>query len=228
MRDKEFFLSRFAELEELAKKVGGSAWQAFGGVACVDMATLSEWRSQTLTLLRQVMPSSAPYTKQLEKFLEDGNKKVLFDRLYGIFKGAYQDFKAGMFDNLKLEIESNVSCDFLGQANALLNDKELVDYSYLPAAVLIGAVLEKTLRSLCENANPKIETVNENGRAKKMSAMIVDLKKAGVINEIRSRQLETWNAIRNSAAHGKIEEFTKEQVAAMLQGVQDFMAQHMK
>ena len=228
MRDKEFFLSRFAELEELAKKVGGSVWRALGGVVCVDMATLSEWRSQTLTLLRQVMPSSAPYTKQLEKFLEDGNKKVLFDRLYGIFKGAYQDFKAGMFDNLKLEIESNVSCDFLGQANALLNDKELVDYSYLPAAVLIGAVLEKTLRSLCENANPKIETVNENGRAKKMSAMIVDLKKAGVINEIRSRQLETWNAIRNSAAHGKIEEFTKEQVAAMLQGVQDFMAQQMK
>ena len=228
MRDKEFFLSRFAELEELAKKVGGSVWRALGGVVCVDMATLSEWRSQTLTLLRQVMPSSAPYTKQLEKFLEDGNKKVLFDRLYGIFKGSYQDFKAGMFDNFKLEIDSNVSCDFLGQANALLNDKELVDYSYLPAAVLIGAVLEKTLRSLCENANPKIETVNENGRAKKMSAMIVDLKKAGVINEIRSRQLETWNAIRNSAAHGKIEEFTKEQVAAMLQGVQDFMAQQMK
>ena len=57
-----------------------------------------------------------------------------------------------MFDNLKLEIESSVSCDFLGQANALLNDKEQVDYSYLPAAVLIGAVLEKTLRSLCERS----------------------------------------------------------------------------
>ena len=228
MRDKEFFLSRFAELEKLAKKVGGSAWQDFGGTTYVDMELLSEWRSQTLTLLRQVMPSSAPHTKQLETFLEGGNKKVLFDRLHGIFKGAYQDFKAGMFDDLKLEIEANVSCDFLGQANALLSDGEQVDYSYLPAAVLIGAVLEKTLRSLCENANPKIETVNENGRAKKMSALIVDLKKAGVINEIRSRQLETWNAIRNSAAHGKIEEFTKEQVAAMLQGVQDFMAQQMK
>ena len=228
MRDKEFFLSRFAELEELAKKVGGSARQAFGGTTYVNMELLSEWRSRSLTLLRQVMPSSAPHTKQLETFLEDGNKKVLFNRLHGIFKGAYQDFKAGMFDNLKLEIESNVSCDFLGQANALLNDKEQVDYSYLPAAVLIGAVLEKTLRSLCENANPKIETVNENGRAKKMSAMIEDLKKAGIINEIRKRQLETWNAIRNSAAHGKIEEFTKEQVTAMLQGVQDFMAQQMK
>ena len=228
MRDKEFFLSRFAELEKLAKKVGGSAWQDFGGTTYVDMELLSEWRSQTLTLLRQVMPSSAPHTKQLETFLEDGNKKVLFDRLHGIFKGAYQDFKAGMFDDLKLEIEANVSCDFLGQANALLSDGEQVDYSYLPAAVLIGAVLEKTLRSLCENANPKIETVNENGRAKKMSAMIEDLKKAGIINEIRKRQLETWNAIRNSAAHGKIEEFTKEQVAAMLQGVQDFMAQQMK
>ena len=228
MRDKEFFLSRFAELEKLAKKVGGSAWQAFGGTTYVDMELLSEWRSQSLTLLRQVMPNAEHFGEQLSAFVKPDNKRVVFDRLHGIFKGAMQDFRAGMFDNLKLEIESSVSCDFLGQANALLNDKELVDYSYLPAAVLIGAVLEKALRSLCENANPKIETVNENGRAKKMSAMIVDLKKAGVINEIRSRQLETWNAIRNSAAHGKIEEFTKEQVAAMLQGVQDFMAQQMK
>ena len=228
MRDKEFFLSRFTELEELAKNVEGSAWQAFNGTPYVNMALLSEWRSQALTLLRQVMPNSDPYVTQLDAFLEDGHKHVLFDRLHGIFRGAHQDFKAGMFDNLKLEIESGVSCDFLGQANALLNDKELVDYSYLPAAVLIGAVLEKTLRSLCENASPKIGTVNANGRAKKMSAMIVDLKKAGVINEIRSRQLETWNAIRNSAAHGKLDEFTKEQVAAMLQGVQDFMAQQMK
>lgn len=228
MRDKEFFLSRFTELEELAKNVEGSAWQAFNGTPYVNMALLSEWRSQALTLLRQVMPNSDPYVTQLDAFLEDGHKHVLFDRLHGIFRGAHQDFKAGMFDNLKLEIESGVSCDFLGQANALLNDKELVDYSYLPAAVLIGAVLEKTLRSLCENASPKIGTVNANGRAKKMSAMIVDLKKAGVINEIRSRQLETWNAIRNSAAHGKLDEFTKEQVTAMLQGVQDFMAQQMK
>ena len=152
MRDKEFFLSRFAELEKLAKKVGGSAWQDFGGTTYVDMELLSEWRSQTLTLLRQVMPNSALYTKQLDAFLEDGNKKVLFNRLHGIFKGACQDFKAGMFDNLKLEIESNVSCDFLGQANALLNDKEQVDYSYLPAAVLIGAVLEKTFD---DAAHPK-------------------------------------------------------------------------
>lgn len=228
MKDKEFFLSRFAELEELAKKVSASAWQAFGGVAYVDMALLSEWRSQSLTLLRQVMPNAGPFAEQLDAFVKADNKRVVFDRLHGIFKGAMQDFKAGMFDNLKLEIESSVSCDFLGQANALLNDGEQVDYSYLPAAVLIGAVLEKTLRSLCENANPKIETVNENGRVKKMSAMIVDLKKAGVINEIRSRQLETWNAIRNSAAHGKLDEFTKEQVSAMLQGVQDFMAQQMR
>ena len=102
MRDKEFFLSRFVELEKLAKKVGGSAWQDFGGTTYVDMELLSEWRSQTLTLLRQVMPSSAPHTKQLEAFLEDGNKKVLFDRLHGIFKGAYQDFKVGR-DQYKLD-----------------------------------------------------------------------------------------------------------------------------
>ena len=230
MKDEAYILKRFERVEELGRKVLSSVCVGFSGHRYVEMTLFAKWKTECVTLLGSVMPNSAIYAEQLKLFVsqQPTDDATTFEHLWGVFSGAYDDFKAGMFDNLKLEIESSVSCDFLGQANALLNDKELVDYSYLPAAVLIGAVLEKTLRSLCENANPKIETVNENGRAKKMSAMIEDLKKAGIINEIRKRQLETWNAIRNSAAHGKIEEFTKEQVAAMLQGVQDFMAQHMK
>lgn len=230
MKDEACFLKRFERVGELGRQVLSSVSVGGVGYRYVDVTLFAKWKTECITLLGSVMPNSAIYAEQLKLFVSQQpiDNATTFEHLWGVFNGAYDDFKAGMFDNLKLEIESSVSCDFLGQANALLNDKELVDYSYLPAAVLIGAVLEKTLRSLCENANPKIETVNEKGRAKKMSAMIEDLKKAGIINEIRKRQLETWNAIRNSAAHGKIEEFTKEQVAAMLQGVQDFMAQHMK
>lgn len=229
MKDKDLLLAHFEQLDTLAKQVEKTVFSSKRSLSkFVDIALAAQWKSRALTLLQGVMPNNEFTAKQLSLFLKETSRYSDFMRLAGIFRGAYDDFKAGMFDNLKLEIESSVSCDFLGQANALLNDGEQVDYSYLPAAVLIGAVLEKTLRSLCENANPKIETVNENGRAKKMSAMIEDLKKAGVVNEIRKRQLETWNAIRNSAAHGKLDEFTKEQVSTMLQGVQDFMAQQMK
>ena len=230
MKDEAYILKRFERVEELGRKVLSSVCVGGFGHRYVEMTLFAKWKTECVTLLGSVMPNSAIYAEQLKLFVsqQPTDDATTFEHLWGVFNGEYGDFKAGMFDNLKLEIEANVSCDFLGQANALLNDGEQVDYSYLPAAVLIGAVLEKTLRSLCENANPKIETVNVNGRAKKMSAMIEDLKKAGIINEIRKRQLETWNAIRNSAAHGKIEEFTKEQVAAMLQGVQDFMAQQMK
>ena len=229
MKDKDFFLKQFEQLEARISTIAKTSRTGFDKYThYVDTAMYLQWRTQVITLLRQVYPQQLfPVWLEAKENIAS-SRRTNFSVTVGIFRAAYEDFKKGMLDDLKLEIESNVSCDFLGQANALLNDGEQVDYSYLPAAVLIGAVLEKTLRSLCENANPKIETVNENGRAKKMSAMIVDLKKAGVINEIRSRQLETWNAIRNSAAHGKIEEFTKEQVAAMLQGVQDFMAQQMK
>ena len=230
MKDEAYFLKRFERVEELGQQVLSAVRVGFSGYRYVEMTLFAKWKTECVTLLGSVMPNSAIYAEQLKLFVsqQPTDDATTFEHLWGVFSGAYDDFKAGMFDNLKLEIESSVSCDFLSQANALLNDKDQVDYSYLPAAVLIGAVLEKTLRSLCENANPKIETVNENGRAKKMSAMIVDLKKVGIINEIRSRQLETWNAIRNSAAHGKLDEFTKEQVSVMLQGVQDFMAQQMK
>ena len=153
---------------------------------------------------------------------------------YYLANGQY----ATEFDQLDMQIPKSFTIklpDSMG-GNCWKNGTSVICtnqcYSYLAPWGTQAAIYFRTYAHSSSNtklcANPKIETVNENGRAKKMSAMIVDLKKAGVINEIRSRQLETWNAIRNSAAHGKIEEFTKEQVAAMLQGVQDFMAQQMK
>lgn len=57
--------------------------------------------------------------------------------------------------------------------------------------------------------------------------MISAIAKHGIVNKMRADQLRAWMKIRNSAAHGKPEEFEKSDVARMIQGIRDFVAQHM-
>ena len=51
-------------------------------------------------------------------------------------------------------------------------------------------------------------------------------KKRKVFNELTAKQLRSWADIRNSAAHGKFEEFNRSQVESMVSGVLDFLARH--
>lgn len=115
--------------------------------------------------------------------------------------------------------------DFLRQANALLIGGDEKEGSYVSAAVLIGVTLEKSLRAMCEKAIPRIPTVLDNGRSKMMGRMINDLKMAAAINEVQFRQLESWNAIRNAAAHGMTDQISKNDVLVMLQGVRGFLGE---
>jgi hypothetical protein len=53
-----------------------------------------------------------------------------------------------------------------------------------------------------------------------------DLRGGNAYDKLDHSSVMTWVKIRNSAAHGKSEEFTKEQVGLMLQGIQDFLVRH--
>ena len=83
------------------------------------------------------------------------------------------------------------------------------------AAVVAGVVLETGLRELCA----------DNGFATgKLEKMNADLAKAGVYNKLVQKQITALADIRNSAAHGKPEQFGKEDVANMIRDVQKFLA----
>ena len=80
-------------------------------------------------------------------------------------------------------------------------------YDHVPAAVLAGAVLEKGLRTICSQQQPEISTVSPKGEPKTMNPLIDDLKKAGVFNELKAKQLRSWADVRNKAAHGEFDQF---------------------
>jgi hypothetical protein len=130
----------------------------------------------------------------------------------GILKAAKVDYENGYLFQVRSLIEAEVFDDFLDQANYLLQS------GYIgPAAVLAGSVLEDGLRRLCIRGQitlpprPTIEPMN------------VELAKAGVYNALVKQKITALGALRNRAAHGKWDEFTKPDVEQMLSQVRDFM-----
>ena len=130
-------------------------------------------------------------------------------------------------DDLAASIERSIAGDYMGQAEQLLTEGQSGDYDHVPAAVLVGAVLEKALRSLCDRQTPPIPVAFPDGRPKMLNALIDDLKKAGVYNETKAKQLRAWAGIRNHAAHGEFDQFDRKQVQGMITDIKDFLSNHL-
>jgi hypothetical protein len=86
------------------------------------------------------------------------------------------------------------------------------------AAVIAGVVLETALRELCDKNGIS------HGKLDKMNG---DLVKAGVYNKLNQKRITALADIRNSAAHGKPNEFTDQDVSDMIRDVRQFLCNHL-
>lgn len=155
------------------------------------------------------------------------NKQSEAEKMRGQILGLYSDFKLGMLENISRMVEANVAADYLGQAEHLLTEGKPGNYDYVPAAVLTGAILEDALRRLCQRQNPPIDVDKPNGEPKTLNPIIDDLRKADVFNELKAKQLRSWADIRNAGAHGRFDDFRRQDVEQMLTGVQNFLADYL-
>lgn len=149
------------------------------------------------------------------------------DIVLGYIVGFKNDYEAGILTNLTQLIEANIASDYLGQAEQLLGEGQPGSFDHVPAAVLLGAILEDALRRLCARQTPLIDVNKPNGEAKTLGPLIDDLRKADVYNNLMADQLRTWSKIRNAAAHGKFDEFTRAQVDMFLPGLRDFLTRYL-
>ena len=137
----------------------------------------------------------------------------------GILSAARVELEGGWLSTTKGLISAEIFSDFLEMAQHLL-DEGYKD----PAAVMAGSVLEEHLRQLCQKHSIPTE-ITKQGRPqpKKADALNADLAKKEVYNKLDQKNVTAWLDLRNKAAHGKYEEYTKEQVSLMLQSLSDFM-----
>lgn len=142
--------------------------------------------------------------------------------LIGIVEGLKADVEAGSLLGIKELIHGEVFGDFLEMASYLL-DEGYKD----PSAVIAGGTLEAHLRQLCQKSGIAFEITCSSGvRPKKADQLNSELSNASVYSKLDQKNVTAWLDLRNKAAHGKFDEYSKEQVALMIAGVRDFVTRN--
>jgi hypothetical protein len=94
------------------------------------------------------------------------------------------------------------------------------------AAVMIGGVLEDSLRKLSE-AN-KLSLVGDKGKPLTMEPLNIGLAKVQVYGPLTQKQITSWAGLRNHAAHAEYSKYTGDDVKQMLHFVQKFCEEHLQ
>jgi hypothetical protein len=131
-----------------------------------------------------------------------GNSMCL-DYLPGIVAALRSDVEGDYLQSISELIHADVFSEFLGMAEHLLDEgyKEA-------AAVLIGGVLEEHLRKLASKNGIAVVAGPRPVRADRLNA---DLANATVYSRLYQKNVTAWLDLRNKAAHGKHDEYPKEQ-----------------
>lgn len=148
------------------------------------------------------------------------NYAPIVERTLGILEAVLDEVENGWHQSVRSVVSAEVFSDFLEMANHLLEE------GYKDAAaVMFGSTLEEHMRQLARENNVEIE-VSVNGKIslKKADLLNADLVKAGIYSKIDQKNITAWLGLRNSAAHGKYDDYSKEQVTFLSQALNGFMA----
>lgn len=212
------FKKRFQELEQQLTEVEKSTITVRSPLTGDSETTIPSelilnWRVKARSLIERACGEQSSHLKmylEAEKLVSYDSYMNQLKRMKAVFLGAKEDFEGGYLNSLRNLVQAEVFNNELEQA------EELFDRGYATAAAVIaGVVLETALRDLC--------SINgiEHGSINKMND---DLAKTGAYNANQKKQITSLSAIRNSAAHGKPEEFTNDQVRGMIDDVNRFLA----
>lgn len=184
-------------------------------VDSVDFELLSEWKVKVKNLLINSCGANSEHYKEFIQAESPHQMETSYDyllRVRPIFRAAKEDYEGGYLTSVRSLVQAEVFDSVLEQAGELL----LSGY-HTAAAVIAGVALETALRELCDRNSidhGMINTMNDS------------LAKAGVYNKNQQKRIIALAGIRNSAAHGKPDEFNSENVKSMIQEVEQFLAQN--
>jgi len=130
-----------------------------------------------------------------------------------VFFAAREDFEGGYLNSIRNLVQAELAGNEIDQATELLKSGY-----FAAAAVVAGVVLETTLRSLSEKRGLPVGS---------MDRMNADLAKAGEYNVLVQKRLTPLAAVRNSAAHGKLAEYTNDDVKNLISEVERFVAERL-
>ncbi len=173
------------------------------------------------TLMCDTISRFAPAASQYLESMKALVKKYGVENAYivphitGILKALHDAYAAGYLSSVAELIHADVFADFVEMAEHLL-----VEGYKDPVAVVIGSTIEEHLRKLCAKNGIASDVA---GRPKKVDQLNADLAGQSVYSKLDQKSITAWLDLRNKAAHGKYGEYSKDQVAFLIQGIRDFM-----
>lgn len=177
-------------------------------------------RTQGLNLIKLSCGEGSEHYQQLRRLAEDKETAYYSRYLHivaGILEAALRDFKADMLFETELRVRAEVLDDFLSQSEHLALQK-----LYVAATAVAGAVLEDTLRKMCDRGglvypeNTSIEPLN------------VTLAKAGAYDKLVQKQITAWADLRNKADHGRFDEVSTSDTADFIRWLRRFVTERLR
>ena len=210
---------RFNELETKAEEVSKTRvfkFKSNDGVVYykIPFPQFTGWGVNVLNLLERVMGEGSVHYDNFNKtFQEFSGWESEFETCKSILLSAKEDYDNGYLFNVRALVKAEVLDDALEQAQVLL------DAGYKdPACVLVGVSLEIALKEICtrEGIPP--------GKADKIN---VELRKLGIYNMAKQKQITAWADLRNKAAHGDWSAYDQADVQDFLNGANRFIADYL-
>ena len=216
------WIRRAEQLIELADKTIETAKDSQYGQSAtsVDGQLYSQLRSASLSFLKNCFGDDHPYYEEFAQRTGGVAKLHHVEKGRGVLVAVRDEMKGGWITTTRGLVSAEIFTDFIEMAEHLLSET----YHHA-AAVMIGSVLEEHLRQLGSKAGIPLTFLHKGKQApKKADVLNADLCKANAYNAVDQKQITAWLGIRNSAAHGKYQDYTLAQVQAMSAGVTNFMA----
>jgi hypothetical protein len=216
------FLKRADELlvkgEQVRKTIQTDAHNIY---KWVDSGQMDGFRAACLSFLANTFGERHSYYVQFVERVKSSDLDDL-NSATALIRESREEVAGGWTASLKGLVAAEIFADLAEMASYLLEEGY-----HTPAAVLGGCVLEEHLRQLAQARGIAV-TVSVGGvdAPKKADRLNGDLATAGVYNKLDQKSVTAWLGLRNSAAHGKVSEYTPEQVGLMHQGVLDFMVRN--
>jgi len=210
------------DLVTLGEKLARDAAQSRNHLGPDRVQELSTIAARIGQVIRRLYGDSSQYQDNLERVLDEknfssmhGNHWLHVALLVGIVKGVQSDIHSGLLNDFRALVQAEIFADFLEMAEHLL-DLGFKD----AAAVLLGGVLEDSLRKLASKHSVAVN--GSNGKPLTLDPINVALAKASAYGPLVQKQVTSWANLRNDAAHGHYSKYDEGQVRQMLQFVQKF------
>ena len=179
-----------------------------------------KFRTEAMNLIRRSCGADSDHYKGLKHLAEDpksSHDSTYMPHCLGVVEAAKKDFARGLLFDMRALISAEILGDFIDQADALL----AAGY-HQAAASLAGAVLEDTLRKLCEKHSIPVPS------STKIDSLNATLARESIYDKLVQKRITALADIRNNADHGHWEKFTTDDVDDMVKWTRRFAADYLK